>query len=697
MNDWRTEAAAMRAALPRTWYAFFARFKKPRPVQLASWRPLIEGHDCVVCSPTASGKTEAVVAPLVERHLTGSNTIHHTQHPNQGFPRLLLVSPTRALVNDLKRRLEQPFARIGLKIDRRTGDHAHLDRQNPPQALITTPESLDSLLVRHRDFLNDIQAVIIDELHILDGSARGDQMRVLLQRLRAIKSQRKDHLQVVASSATIDDPRGLAGRYLTDGQLVICGGAKKLDHSFIQCRSPVELLLILEKIWGAGPGQYRKILVFLASRADVEQAASLASDHQRLRSRVLAHHGSLSRNERERVEARFATDPSAICFATMTLELGIDIGDVDQIVLGAVPSSVSSLLQRIGRGSRRKATSQVLACYRNPGDLTRLQHLFDLAERGELCPPPYVFSPSVLVQQAGSLLLQSRGQWLSGRVFESKLPQDLADKFNADRLSELFSALTAKEWLAPGRNTRFVAGELLLRAFDRGEMHGNLGREAPTMDVVDDSTGRSLGHVALDTGASSKSVSNLTVAGRSRTVVRTGDKQVWVADAKSAPKTRFAPRGRQSISRELARSLARFIGLKPDRLMIVETPGGLAVLHFQGTLAGLVLARHLKRKHSWPKTEGRSLALIVRSFPTDTPPVIGKAALAAEIPALAKSLGNLAGAGRYHRDLPSDWQNAYLQEVIHCDDIATKWSQASFVEPKDDKQREMLISLAGVR
>jgi hypothetical protein len=106
----------------------------------------------------ATGKTEAIVAPLVERHLeTGAASL----------PAILVISPTRALVNDLVRRLQEPLAVMGLRVHRRTGDHAVLDRRNPPQVLVTTPESLDSLLVRQTGFLRDVRALMLDELHIL--------------------------------------------------------------------------------------------------------------------------------------------------------------------------------------------------------------------------------------------------------------------------------------------------------------------------------------------------------------------------------------------------------------------------------------------------------------------------------------------------------------------------------------------------
>jgi ATP-dependent Lhr-like helicase len=683
-EEWRRQADQMRAALPQTWYPFFARFSRPAPVQLASWQPLLSGNDCVICSPTASGKTEAVVAPLVERHIKPGAT---------GTPRLMVVSPTRALVNDLVRRLQEPLARLSLGIQRRTGDHARLDRQHPPQVLVTTPESLDSLMVRHLGFLGQLRALILDELHILDGSPRGDQLRILLARLRAVTAARQRQLQVVACSATIHDPQGLAGRYLDAGEVVVVAGAKELEVSYAPCSGPHELLAAIDRVWG--PAGFRKILVFVARRADVERMASLAHEHHRIGIRVYAHHGSLSRSERERVEERFAADPSAICFATMTLELGVDIGDVDLVVLAEPPTSVASLLQRVGRGNRRSNRCHLLACFQDPGELARLRHLVELAQGGDLCPQPYVFRPSVLVQQAGSLLLQSRNRWLTAEVLESRLPTDIAGAYGRERLAELLAELARKQWLAPGRHGRYIAGERLLEAWERGDMHGNIGAELRTVEVIEESTGRSLGQVLREP----ERAPALAIGGRTRQVLRESGDQVWVEEGGGeAADTRFAPRGRQTISAALARSLATSLGVEAGQVPVVELADGIAVLHFQGSLAGEVLARHLRSRHGWQVKRGAALALILDQLPEiDRPPVISGEGLEAEIAAIARRLARLADAGPYHRDLPETWQLRLLHDLIDCSRIARTWSSSRFVVPADEEQAETLAALAGVR
>ena len=247
----------MRRALDRTWYPFFARFPQPTEVQLEAWGPLLAGHDCLVTAATATGKTEAVVAPLLERHLPLLSSRR---------PGLLLVCPTRALVNDLFRRLERPLARLGLRLHRRTGDHPTLPRRGA-QVLVTTPESLDSLIVRHTRFLGAVRAALLDELHILDAGTRGDQLAMLMARLRSL---RRGRLQCAVTSATIHDPDGIAGRYLRSARQVRVDRPPRLDTRWEHCPRRDDLLALLRSIWGGGAGGARKVLVFVDRRADVE-------------------------------------------------------------------------------------------------------------------------------------------------------------------------------------------------------------------------------------------------------------------------------------------------------------------------------------------------------------------------------------------------------------------------------------------
>ena len=202
-------AAALKNSLPRTWGAFFGRHGSFTPAQMAAIPPLLGGKNVVLCAPTASGKTEAALAPLIERYLP----------PSQPASQLGIVylSPTRALINDLWTRLSTPLEMLRVSIAIKTHDLNNFIPQHPSDMLLTTPESLDALLASHPKVLNSVRAVVIDELHIFDGTVRGNQLRVVLKRLQQIRTYAYNvgdvpyaAVQFAALSATLGDLDGAA-------------------------------------------------------------------------------------------------------------------------------------------------------------------------------------------------------------------------------------------------------------------------------------------------------------------------------------------------------------------------------------------------------------------------------------------------------------------------------------------------------
>ena len=203
----------------------------------------------LVTSATASGKTEAILAPLLSRTRERTPT-------NVARIRILLIAPTRALVNDLAGRLETPLTRLRLTWGRQTSDHREKDKQ--PFLLITTPESFDSMLVRdgrRQDgkavdhLLAGVAAVFIDEAHLFDGTARGDQLCWLLGRLRRLRQlhiyrpKSPIRLQACAGSATVSNPEDLAHRLLGPGAISVrVQGTRKIkvfDTSEARCGRPL--------------------------------------------------------------------------------------------------------------------------------------------------------------------------------------------------------------------------------------------------------------------------------------------------------------------------------------------------------------------------------------------------------------------------------------------------------------------------
>ncbi|MBM4387078.1 MAG: DEAD/DEAH box helicase, partial [Deltaproteobacteria bacterium] len=217
------EDSKIRSLLGRTYAPFFSRFGGFTDIQREAIPPIIEGKNLFLISPAATGKTEAAAAPVIERLLAG------------GAPEpvaILYAAPTRALVNDLEKRLLEPVERTGLSFAVRTGERREIKALKPPHFLVTTPESLDSILCRTPRILKKIKAVILDELHLIDGTYRGDQMRILLNRLRSFAG--RVDFQTVAMSATAPDPQKMGERYMADFAVAGRGSPKTLRTFYFE-------------------------------------------------------------------------------------------------------------------------------------------------------------------------------------------------------------------------------------------------------------------------------------------------------------------------------------------------------------------------------------------------------------------------------------------------------------------------------
>jgi ATP-dependent helicase Lhr and Lhr-like helicase len=551
------------------------------------------------------------------------------------------------------------------------------------------------MLVRHTRFLSEVRAVLLDELHILDGTTRGDQLRILLERLRRVTRRGwGGDPQVAVTSATIGVPAAMGARYLRDPVEILVPSAPQIETAFALCPRPGDVVGAIDAAYGAkAAAGASKILVFTNRRNDVETFAAVAARLGLLGERVFAHHGSLSREERERVEERFLRAPSGVCFATMTLELGIDIGDVDLVVLVEPPTSVAGFLQRVGRGNRRTGRARVLCCCRDRGDRARFAHLLGCAERGDLLPSPYVFRPSVVGQQVCSLLMQSRAGFISSRVVWERLPPDQQAVWSLEVLDELMERLCATDWLVPGRRGGFAPGEKLARGHRLGTMHANLPQEADGLEVVDEDTGQVLGQVA----AAERGVP-LTFAGRSRRVLREVEGRLYVqSSSEDAGEALFSPRGRHVLTWETARSLQAALGVAADALPYVDLPAGYALFHFAGSLAGELLARHLKDGYGWPVARGSALALVFEEpLGGDELPELKPADLATAMGRMGRKLSRLAGAGPFDGAVPARIQKRFLESIVNVDRLAALWNGARIQRNVRGTRLQTLVALAKV-
>jgi len=565
--------------LPHTFDALLARFGRLTEVQARALAPLLAGRNCVLASPTASGKTEAALAPMLERHLqqrSKENSRRTAKDTKTTRLRFLYVVPTRALSRDMARRLNEPLRKLAISMAVKTGDEPALNWSRPPEFLITTPESLDSLLANRPRVLCDVRAVVLDELHLYDDKPRGDQLRILLNRLRRIRAFARsrgdatsDEVQFCALSATMPDAVIIAARYFTNPVLIQAENGRALDAELLPLTGPAALRELFAKLRERGS---KKVLAFCQRRAECEEWAYLLRSSAPFGDEVLVHHASLSARARHAVEEKFARTGAALCLATSTLELGIDIGDVDLILLIGPPDNFSSFLQRLGRGNRRTARTSVACFYRTATEQALFQVFIRAARNsngaGETSASALLrsesglmFRPSVVVQQLCSYLKQTPHGEIEPQhayhLFTSPQGEPLLDE---QQYTQIVDHLVDTGFFLPARGTALRPGPQWHKLYEERTLYSNLsesGREAAV--VVDDITGRRVGYLeqVAPTGTT------FLLGGQARRVVWTkGRRMLAHADTDNAAKAR-APHWRtlwRSLSPALTQALAQELG-----------------------------------------------------------------------------------------------------------------------------------------
>lgn len=419
--------------LPNTFRAFYGAFAHLHDIQIEAIEPILEGRDLILQSATGTGKTEAVLAPCLETVIrSGRNRA------------VLYIVPTRALALDLMRRLDPVLSeRLGLALSVRTGD---LKREGGgrPDLVLTTPESLDVMLGSpNRDLshlIRRIGTVIIDEIHPLVYQYRGRQLSYLLRRL---ERRRGATLQKIALSATIADADSIIGffGFRPDAVKLVTTVQREIVPHLVHLKNDEdELVALIDDLyekWG-----YRKILLFANSRGRCDRLFAVLSRRGRFKNVCELHYSNLKTRERREVEERFRKRSHALCIATSTLELGIDVGDVDGVILFEPTDSVSAFLQRIGRSNRRLKSTQFWGVCRGEragSQLLRFLGLLRLARAGTVEAPRPKELPSVLIQQILSCLYEKK------RI---SLPA-LLDLFPEQKpiLGALFISLEEQGWL----------------------------------------------------------------------------------------------------------------------------------------------------------------------------------------------------------------------------------------------------------
>lgn len=388
--------------------AFYGSFNQLTSVQKHAERPLLEGADAVVLSGTGSGKTVAVLAPLVQRYLLPRR--------RGAQPVIVYIVPTKALGNDVALRISQPLKALGISVGLRHGDAPRAKRAHLAKIVIITPESLDVLVSAGSHFFKEVRALVIDEAHLLYNTQRGLQLGILIRRLEVRSGSQ---IQVVGLSATISSPKYLWKFFRPnvsekDVAIVTGDSGRAIEAAVRTERIEGDFAALIDRVdWG----EHCKILVFVNSRRLAERVAEEIRRKPSFEGDIFVHHSSITKDYRERTEKEFSTQARALCVATSTLELGIDIGDIDLIVLYGLAGGWESFLQRIGRGNRREGRVKVLCI--SPHDAS-YRWLIPLAFLGVLCiarsgggePVAPMGLHGALVQQIFSMLRERKGSYM---------------------------------------------------------------------------------------------------------------------------------------------------------------------------------------------------------------------------------------------------------------------------------------------
>jgi superfamily II DNA/RNA helicase len=419
--------------LPNTYRAFYGAFAALHSFQREVIAPILNGQDLILQAATGSGKTEAVLAPCLERVIR-----------SEGFEAVLYVVPTRALVHDLRRRLEWLLhERLGLHLGIRTGDVKRLPG-GQADVLLTTPESLDVMLGSSnrevRAFLPRVTMLVVDEVHQLVQGYRGRHLAYVLQRL-ARRSRRR--LQKIALSATLGEPEAIRQALGLQEEAVWVSQAVQRQiqpHLVHLKREPGELVGFIDDL--ALRFGVRKLLLFANSRSHCDQLFGWLRQRGYFQQAIYLHYSNLKLRQRQEVERQFQRRSQALCIATSTLELGIDVGDVDSVILYEPPESVTTFLQRLGRANRQSQTTTFWGICRGTRagkQLLQFLALYTLAQQGVVEAVQPAGLPSVLVQQVLSNLYEHKRVSLTS--LQALFPQQ------TETLAVLVPALAERQWL----------------------------------------------------------------------------------------------------------------------------------------------------------------------------------------------------------------------------------------------------------
>ena len=542
---------------------FRSRFPTPTEAQARAWAVTSKHRNALIAAPTGSGKTlaaflSAINDLVVEGIARGlSDEVH-----------VLYVSPLKALSNDIQKNLQEPLAGIRdqlleLGVDDvpirdavRTGDTSSFERnrmrKTPPHILVTTPESLFILLTSEsgRAMLKSVKSVIVDELHSVAGSKRGSHLMLSLERLEALCEKPPVRVGLSATVKPLEDmARFLVGNRPDAVEIVDTGHVRERDLALELPRSPLSAVMANE-VWdelyerlAQLIREHRTTLIFVNNRRLAERATRFLADRIGAEN-VATHHGSLSKEHRLNAETRLKEGRLRALVATSSLELGIDIGDIDLVCQMGSPRMIAAFLQRVGRaGHAIGAVPKGRLFPLSNDDLVECAALLDSVRRGELDRIRAPAKPlDVLAQQVvGEVACR---EWGVDELFEAfRRAQPYAD-LTTEEFGQVLQMLAEGYSTRRGRRGAYLHHDTVnrrLRARRGARLTAvtNAGviPDQFDYDVVLNPEGLRIGSIGEDFAFESMPGDIFQLGNTSYKVQKVEVNKVYVEDARGAPPT----------------------------------------------------------------------------------------------------------------------------------------------------------------
>jgi ATP-dependent Lhr-like helicase len=629
-----------------------------RPTQLQAIEPILSGVHCLLLAPTAGGKTEAAIIPVLSRMMTDA-------WPGVS---VIYVCPIKALLNNLEQRLSYYSGLVGRRVAVWHGDVSQSQKshatKDAPDILLTTPESLEGMLVSTRidrkAWFGNLRVVIADELHAFAADDRGWHMRAVIHRLQQYVPQ---EMQRLGLSATVSNPDQLLNWFAPTGVKKVVGSASVSTDADVTVDFVGSLANAGTVIARLHRGSKR--LVFCDSRSSAEQLTSMLRGQD---VRTFLSHASLSHSERKMAETAFAEEKDCVIVATSTLELGIDVGDLDHVIQIDAPSTVSSFLQRMGRTGRRAgANRSCLFLCTNDDSLMLAMGICKLWSEAWVeaaYPPPEPWA--IVAQQAMAATLE-RAQWPRKELIA--LLRGAFPESEVSGITDVIEHMVASGYLVDQDGVLQI-GPVMEKQFGRAHYKDLLASFSGAQLLLGRFGNMEVGYIDPTMLTGDKQDRLILLAGKSWRITDVDWKKrvVWLEPAKEGGKARWTGSGR-TLSREIAQGMFRALrqstnehaviskrarlqldqvieslpdtGLNPSMAVTSTDGGGARLWTFAGTRANRSIAKQLQTLTEVRRIDAVGLDL---KTPIDlgavTPDLLGKELLfsADEITGLAKPI-----------------------------------------------------------